>query len=304
MSWCDKVLGYCDASGSAVEPGPAYDDVVARIGTLPVTDWVRAWREVCRTRFSDQTPGVYAFKSHFDSLSHDDPERGVAFIEAALQHETDDEVLLLLARSKVLGQLMVFRAETATPLLQELALRQPRLRILLGLEAPSIEGGMVADAGLKRRLLAICDEPAGRAWEDKVVAAKVEPIDFASLSIPELAAKWVEIKSRSDVEIERDGHWYDLMDYQSDLTGSEPMKALELVKAILEIEDNPHLLGLLSAGMLEDLIPARDGPVVDAVVAEAARNPQFQDLLCGVWFDGMSSEVAARLTWARGQRQS
>ena len=163
MSWCDKVLGYCDASGSAVEPGPAYDDVVARIGTLPVTDWVRAWREVCRTRFSDQTPGVYAFKSHFDSLSHNDPERGVAFIEAALQHETDDEVLLLLARSKVLGQLMVFRAETATPLLQELALRQPRLRILLGLEAPSIEGGMVADAGLKRRLLAICDEPAGRA---------------------------------------------------------------------------------------------------------------------------------------------
>lgn len=304
MSWCDEVLGYCDASGSAAEPVPAYEEVSARIEALPMTDWVHGWREVCRTKFSDRTPGVDAFKSHFDSLSHEDPERGVAFLEAALQHETDDEVLLLLAKSKVLGQLLVFRAETATPLLQALALRQPRLRLLMGGEAPSIEGGMVEDADLKRRLLAICDEPAYRAWEDKVWAAKPEPIEFASLSIPELAAKWVEIKSRSDVEIERDDHWYDLMDYQNDLTGADPMRALELVKAILEIEDNPNMLGVLSAGMLEDLIPARDGPVVDAVVAEAARNPQFQDLLCGVWFSGLSSEVAARLTWARGHRQS
>lgn len=304
MSWCDEVLGYCDASGNPVEPVPAYEDVFARIDALPMTDWVRAWREVCRTKFSEQTPGVYAFKSHFDRLSHEDPQRGVAFLEAALHHETDDEVLLLLAKSKVLGQLLVFRAETATPLLQELALRQPRLRVLMGGEAPSIEGGMVEDAALKRRLLAICDEPTYRAWQESVFAAKPDPIDFASLSLSELAAKWVEIKSRSDVEIEHDDHWYDLMDYQSELTSSDPMKALELVKAILEIEDNPHLLGLLSAGMLEDLIPARDGPVVDAVVGEASRNPQFQDLLCGVWFDGMSSEVAARLTWARGHRQA
>ena len=48
---------------------------------------------------------------------------------------------------------------------------------------------------------------------------------------------------------------------------------------------------------------AARGEVVDAVVAEAAENPQFQDLLCGVWFDNLSPQVVARLTWACGQKR-
>ncbi|BAQ15931.1 DUF6869 domain-containing protein [Methyloceanibacter caenitepidi] len=302
MAWCDEVLGFCDASGAALDPMPAHYEVAARIEAMPMTDWVRAWREVCTTKFRDRTPGVYAFVTHFDRLSHDDPERGVAFIEAALQHEPDDEVLNLIAKGKPLGQLLVFRAPVATPLLQELALRQPRLRWLMGRQAASIGNGKVDDTDLARRLLAICDEPAYRAWEEAAYP-KSEPVDFEALSVPELAAKWVEIMSRSDIEIERDHQWYDLYDYQHTLTGSEPLKALALVKAILDIEDNPNLLGILSAGMLEDLIPYDDGPVVDAVVADAADDPQFQDLLCGVWFDGLSPQVVARLKWACGQRR-
>ena len=302
MSWCDEVLGYCDASGCAVQPAPGYEDAAARIDALPLTGWVRAWREVCTTRFRDRTPGVYAFVTHFDRLSHDDPKRGVAFIEAVLRDEPNDEILMVLAKAKPLGQLLVFHAATATPLLQELALREPRLRWLLGGEAAAIENGMVEEKSLAKWLLAICDGPAYRAWEEEACTVS-EPIDFDKLPIGELAAKWVEITSRSDVEIERDRDCYDLYDYQHELTAKEPSKALALVSAILEIEDNPNLLGSLSAGMLEDLIPGEDGPVVDAVVAEATRNPQFQDLLCGVWFDDLSPEVVARLTWARGHRQ-
>lgn len=302
MAWCDEVLGFCDPSGAALDPVPAYYEVAARIDAMPMTDWVRAWREVCTTKFRDRTPGVYAFVTHFDRLSHDDPEQGVAFIEAALQHEQDEEVLNLIAKGKPLGQLLVFRASVATPLLLELALRQPRLRWLMGRQAASIGNGKVDDPDLARRLLAICDEPAYRAWED-AAHPKSEPVAFESLPVPDLAAKWVEIMSRSDIEIERDHQWYDLYDFQHTLTVREPLKGLALVKAILEIEDNPNLLGILSAGMLEDLIPYEDGPVVDAVVAEAADNPQFQDLLCGVWFDQLSAQVVARLKWACGQRR-
>ena len=303
MSWCDEVLGFCDASGCAIDPVPGYGEVAARIEAMPMTDWVRAWREVCTTRFRDRTHGVYAFVMHFDRLSHDDPKRGIAFIEAALQHEPDEEVLNLIAKGKPLGQLLVFRASVATPLLQELALRQPRLRWLMGRQAASIGNGKVDDPDLARRLLTICDERAYRAWEEAAYP-KSEPVAFEALPLPELATKWVEVMSRSDIEIARDEQWYDLYDYQHELTANDPMKALALVKAVLEIEDNPNLLGILSAGMLEDLIPYEDGPVVGAVVAEAARNPQFQDLLCGVWFDDLSPEVVARLTWACNQRRS
>jgi hypothetical protein len=162
----------------------------------------------------------------------------------------------------------------------------------------SIKGGMVEDEDAKRRLLAIADEDAFRGWEESYKSR--ETPDFAALEAREIAPLWIEINARSKLDREKDGHWSALFDYQCELVNNDPLKALDLVKAILAIEDNPHVLGLLAAGMLEDLIPAQDGPVVDAVVAEAERNPKFRHLLGGVWFSGMSDEVVARLEKARG----
>ena len=104
----------------------------------------------------------------------------------------------------------------------------------------------------------------------------------------------------SELDRQKDENWSALFDFQSELARNEPLKALDLVKAILAIEDNPHMLGLLAAGLLEDLLPAEDGPVVDAVVAEAERNPRFRHLLGGVWFSGLGEDVTARLETARG----
>ena len=299
MKWCDEALGFCDASGGAVDPPPAPEAVEARLASLPMGDLVRAWREVCTTGLKDRTDGTHAFLMYFDRLSHETPERGIALIEAILANEPEDEIVMLLAEGKVLGQLLVFNAARATPLLQELALRQPRLRWLMGSKAPSIRNGMVQDPQCQRRLLAIADERAYRAWE--AARPKPAPTDFAALELPELAAAWVEITSRSDLERERDEDWGEMFDFQSGLVSNDPLGALELVKAILEIEDNPNVIGLLAAGMLEDLIPDQDGPVIDAVVAEAARNEKFRHLLGGVWFYGMSPEVTARLEEARGE---
>lgn len=303
MSWCDELLGFCDASGGAVEPPPSFEDVDARIDVLPMTDWVRGWRVVCTTGLRAETPGIHAFKMFFDRLSHDAPEHGMAFIEAVLQQEPDDEVVMQLAEEKVLGQLLVFHARMATPRLQEIALRQPRLRWLMGRKAASIRGGMVEEPDLQRRLLVIADEATYRAWSEKTYATAART-DFASLSLAKLAEAWVEINSRSDVDRQRDEDWYDLFDFQGELAADNPLEALELVKAILGIEDNPNLLGSLSAGLLDDLIPVEDGPVVDAIVAEAARNPRFMRLLGGVWFSSVSDEVAQRLETVRGEVRS
>jgi hypothetical protein len=300
MGFCDEVLGFRDASGGEAEPLPAAEEIEARLASLPMEDLVRAWREASTTGLKDRTDGTHAFTLYFDRLSHETPERGIAFIEAALANEPDDEIVMLLAEGKVLGQLLVFHAGRVGSALQELALRQPRFRWLMGSKARSIENGMVEDPQIRRRLLAIADEPGYRAWRAKM-CTESEPRDFAALPLPELAAAWVEITSRSDLERERDDDWGAMFDLQQDLVGNDPLGALELVKAILEIEDNPNVLGLLAAGMLEDLIPEDDGPVVDAVVAEAERNPRFRYLLGGVWFYGMSPEVTERLEKAKGE---
>ena len=85
MSWCDEVLGFCDASGGAVDPSPTYEAADARIDALSMTDWVRAWCEVCTAGLKDQMPGVYAFRMYFERLSHDAPERGIPEVAVRIE---------------------------------------------------------------------------------------------------------------------------------------------------------------------------------------------------------------------------
>jgi uncharacterized protein DUF6869 len=302
MGWCDEVLGFRDPSGGEAEALPSSAEVEARLASVPVAELVRAWREVSLVDLRHQTDGTHAFEMYFDGLAQDDPERAVAFIAAELDDEPDDEIVALLAEGKLLGQLLNVHAPRVAGRLQELALRQPRLRWLMGRLAGSIAGGLVVSSEAKRRLLAIADEPAFRKWRDSRLSDD-EPTDFAALPLKDLAAAWVEITVRSDRDRERDRNWYALFDFQSDLVSNDPLAALELVKAILAIEENQNVLGLLAAGLLEDLLPDEDGPVIDAVVAEAERDLRFRNLLCGVWFYGMSPEVTERLEKARGEVQ-
>jgi uncharacterized protein DUF6869 len=301
MGWCEERLGFPQGADGAAEP-PTADEVDARLAALPVEDLVRGFREASTTGLKEQTPAVHAFHMYFDGLAYHWPERALAFIEAELANEQDDAIVALLAEGKLLGQLLHFHAGRVAKPLQEMALRQPRLRWLLGGAAWGIGGGMVEQADAKRRLLSIADEPAYRAWKKKHKASR-ESIDVASLCVEELAPLWVELTSRSDLDKERDDNYSALFDFQYELVNEDPFKALELVKAIVAIEDNPGVIGLLAAGMLEDLIPAENGPVVDAVVAEAERNPRFRHLLGGVWFSGMSPTVTERLEKARGEQR-
>jgi hypothetical protein len=285
MGWCEERLGFPQGA-ERVADGPTADEVDARLAALPVDDLMRGWREASTTGLKDQTPATYALHTYFDRLAYHRPERALAFIEAELANEKDDAMVALIAEGKLLGQLLHFHAPRVAKPLQEMALRQPRLRWLLGGAAWGIGGGMVKHADAKRRLLSIADERAYRAWKEKHKVGR-EIIDFASLSVEELAPLWVELTARSDLDKARDDNASAMFDFQCELVRDDPLKAFALVKAILATEDNPNIIALLAAGMLEELIPVEDGPVVDVVVAEAERDPRFRRLLGGVWFSSL-----------------
>ena len=163
MTWCDEVLGQ---RAEAAITGLMPDDLSARLATLPMEDLVRGWRELSQAGLKDRTPGTHAFLLYFDRISYDTPDRALEFLKAELAGETEDAVVALLAQGKLLGQLLHFHAPRVAPALQELALRQPRLRWLMGGTTWSIRGGMVEDEDAKRRLLSICDEQAFNAWRE------------------------------------------------------------------------------------------------------------------------------------------
>ncbi len=212
MNWCDQQLGFDQT------PAPSEEDVQARLKALSPDDLVRAWREIGTTGLKEQTGGTHAVLMYFDRLGHDDPERAVSFIEALLEREPDDALVALTAQEKLLGQLLHFNGPRVAGALQELAMRRPRLRWLMGGVYWSMSGG-IEDKDTKRRLLAIADKEAYRAWEDSYKSR--ETIDFAALPVTELAPLWVEINSRSPLGKEKDKNWSELFDFQSELVNND-----------------------------------------------------------------------------------
>jgi hypothetical protein len=298
MNWCDERLGFAQAAAGAVE-WPDAEAIDAALASLPIDDLVHGFREQATTALKGGTAGTHAFHKYFDRLAYHEPERAVSFIAGMLTHERDDALVALIAEGKMLGQLVNFHAGRVAKPLQELALRCPRLRWLLGGVGWSIAGGMIEDEDARRRLLTITDTEAYETWKARY-REDAKTTDFTALTPREIAPLWVEIMGRSELDKEKDDNWSTLFDFQSELVRDDPLKALELVKAILAIEDDPRMLALLAAGVLEDLLPAENGPVVDEVVAEAERDHRFRHLLGGVWFSGLGEDVKARLEQARG----
>ncbi len=74
-------------------------------------------------------------------------------------------------------------------------------------------------------------------------------------------------------------------------------------KAILEIlKRNPgdKVLEVLAAGPLEDLINHHGPQYIKRIEIESERNPEFKDLLGGVWASS-TPEIWARIEQARGR---
>jgi len=291
MNWCDHTLGTARAADMTQETRAQVD---AKLSRLPMADLVRGWREKSTVTLREQTRGTHCFDMYFDRLGHDDPERALAFIEAEVASEPNDAIVALVAQDKLLTQLLHFNAARVVDGLEAAAARLPRLRWLLGAIAWSLRSTMVSDKAVARRLLALADETAYQAWETQHKAGQ-QIVNFPGLPLSEVARLWVRITDYSPLERARDDNSSALFDFQWTLARDEPQRALALIKEIARIEDHPSLLGVLAAGLTEDVVFSHGPALIDAIEAEARNNWRFRQVLGGVWVSTADPAVAARL---------
>ena len=116
------------------------------------------------------------------------------------------------------------------------------------------------------------------------------PINCEAMSLPELARAWVEHHSKA--EKDQDRNWQTLYDYETELVGDDPDKMIDWILEILKIEDNPMMISLLAAGMLENVTGMH---TIDRIEREAKANPRFLHLLGGVWYITAPEPLKARL---------
>jgi hypothetical protein len=295
MAWSDDILGLAATPAGDTR---AYEAASARLGTLPMEALVCGWRELSLASLRERTPGIDLFARYFDGLGANEPERACDFILAEVDSESDDEIVALIAREKLLMQLLYQHGARIAERLEAATLGRPRLRWLLGGIAWAIRSGMIQDEEIKALLLPVSDWVAWDRWVEET-EGPAPPPSFATMAVPDLARAWVKIMPSSPVEKERDQDFRTLFDYQSDLVTEDPARGLTLVGEVLRIETHPRLLAILAAGLLEDLICTEKESVIAAVEAEARQDERFRWLLGGVWYSRVSPEVARRIDKAK-----
>ncbi len=251
---------------------------------------------VSYTRYPQGTDGTRLFCSYFDGLGENDPDRACDFILASVADERDEELVASIGDGKMLGQLLLRHGALTQSRLTPAAAVSPRLRWLLGSAHGLIRGGLLDQPNVQATMLPLADRVAWDTWlkENRKV---VEDVESASLN--ELTAMWIEANARSPVERRRDDLHRTMFELCRHLASDNRMQGLEFVRCVLAQTDDWRLLGLLAAGLLEDLVCGEDEAVLTRVEADAARDPRFRRLLSGVWYQGVSPASAARIDKAR-----
>ena len=290
MNDCDRLLG---ATGIEALGEARAREAAARIPALPLSDLVRAWTVVRTTGFPDRTPAIRAFDTYFDGLGQDDSQLCVDFLDALMREEASDEIVAEAFDGKLVSQLATFSLPAVADRLAGVAAGSERWSRMLGAAYWAIESA-VKQHGCGEALLALADRPAFKAWDGARKGGRPE-VDFDTLTLPEIARWWVRLNAASPVERSRDDNALALFDCCWDLAKDDPERGLDLVLAILEIERDPALLGLLAAGLLEDCVPGTEGALLDRVLTIAESDPRFRRLLGGIYTTGFEPAALARL---------
>lgn len=113
------------------------------------------------------------------------------------------------------------------------------------------------------------------------------------LGIEDFAARYVAAQS---ADIPEDDPQWEVIFASIAMAFDEPERCWKVVLAALALRPNERAFGMLSAGLLEDLIEYHGPSLIDRIEAEAATDPDFKLLLQGVW-ESSTPEV-----WARVER--
>ncbi len=84
-----------------------------------------------------------------------------------------------------------------------------------------------------------------------------------------------------------------------DMNEIDPEGCWAAILSIVECRPSEHVLQVLAAGPLEDLIEANGAQFIDRIESEAHKSALFKEMLNGIWKSG-SDEVWARVQRARG----
>lgn len=279
------------AWGAMTGPGTwNFDDRTAVYNAMAVETLANLWCSLQGIGLRDQTEQSWAATLYFDRLPHDAPDRALELALAVLASDADKRVKMQLG-DKFMSALIYNHAGRVIERIEAEQATNPQLRWLLGAVhwwAPSRE--------LKARLARVADEAAWRVDEMARDTPAVR-INLGALGKSELARVWVEQHAKPDMD--RDGNWYALMEFERKLIERNPDAAIDLVLEILRIETSPQLLSVLAAGLVEDVI-SRD--TIGRIEREAAADERFRDLLGWVWCSDHGAELRARVeAAARGQ---
>ena len=99
---------------------------------------------------------------------------------------------------------------------------------------------------------------------------------------------------------EREGNFWASQSF-GEISRTDPELCWELILQTLHTPHADSVTAVLAAGPLEDLL-ARFGPqFIERVETKAKEDPEFKDLLGGVWRNSMSDDIWARVEGCRGE---
>jgi hypothetical protein len=110
--------------------------------------------------------------------------------------------------------------------------------------------------------------------------------DFISAHLEGREVKGEDPRFASIMELDRLAH-------------DEPERAWLLLLQILERDNSTHVLEMLAAGPLEDLIQYHGPAFIERIESQAKANPVFRHALGGVW-ESSTPEIWKRVEKVRG----
>lgn len=265
-------------------PGPGNsDEETARFDALPVEQLAALWCDLPRLGAREQTEQSWTATLYFDRLPHVSPDRALDLALAVLAGDAEKRIKMQLGE-RFMSALIYEHADHLVNRLEAEVAGNPALAWLLGAVhwwAPS--------RALKARLARIADERAWRVDEADRDRPAIS-IDYAALSMPDLAWFWVDQYAKP--EKDRDQNWHALMDFERDLLRDNPDAVIDLTLAVLKIESSPAILSLLAAGLVENIISE---DTIERIEHVAAADERFRRFLGGVWFANKGTALKARL---------
>ena len=124
-------------------------------------------------------------------------------------------------------------------------------------------------------------------------------MSLTRVEIQDWASAYIEAQQLSNPADIDDPLWWSIDRFMNCLSPEQAEDAWSTILEVLGRKPPDDVLGILAAGPLEDLIESWGPMFIDRIEVEARDNPNFHQLLRGVW-PSSTPEVWQRIEAVRG----